>query len=178
MVDENQQLPQTIEELDQLVSERKQEKQTSVFGYVVLSLILPPFTTVWVMYRAWKKGLLYRFVPVMTIVYTILFALYSWLLLSSPGAVSDVLGKNLQKQPVVPSGQNTIFVIMAIVLTIAGVIGGFYFRNKARKEGSLSTVMILILIFILILQFWVGFSELSFVSRIVNQSVGNIYEGL
>lgn len=175
MMEDNQ--PQSLEDLNRL-SQQKQEKEASVFGYIIISLIIPPFSTAWAMYRAWKKGVLYRFVPVLTIVYTILFALYSWLLLSSPGAVSSVLGKNLLKQPEVPSGQNTIFVIMTVVLTIAGIVGGFYLRNKAQKEDTLPTVMILALIFILLLQFWVGFSELSFVGSIINQSVGNIYEGL
>lgn len=164
--------PKTIDDLN-LVIEQRKEKEVSVFGYIVLSLTLPPFTTVWFIYRTWKKGVLHRFLPTMTIVYTILFALYSWLLLSSPGAVSSVLGKNLLKQPAVPGGQNTIFVIMTVVLTIAGIVEGFYLRNKVTRAGSLPTVMIFALIFILILQFWVGLSEFSFVSSVINPSLEN-----
>ena len=171
-MDPNQELPQSVADLDKLVAGQKQKKEASVFGYLILSLLVPPFTIIWVLYRAWQKGILHRLVPALTILYSILFGFFGLLLFSAPNSFSSVFGKN------VTGGLDSILVWLTIFLTLAGTIGGFYLRNKANKEGSLPTVWVFVMLFILILRFLVGWRELSSISKLINQSIGNVYEGL
>ncbi len=166
----------TIEELDKVITTQKQA--VSMTKYIMLSLVMPPFTTVAAFYFAWKKGAFYELAPILTIIYTVLFALYSFVFLSSPKAIVDVMGKNLASQPQVDMVQNTILVVLSIVLTVVGIVGGFYLRKKANKQGGLSRGLIAFLIIILAWQFLVEIWQFSFITSIVSKSVGNSTLGL
>jgi len=58
-----------------------------------------------------------------------------------------------------------------------GLVGGFYLRSKAKKQGSLSVSHMLLLVIILALQFFVEVRELAFISSLVNQSFSGLYIG-
>lgn len=174
----NLEQPNLMADLDRLITEEKKERQSSIWGNLILSLILPPFSTLWVLYRAWKNKALHLLLPTMTILYSILFGFYSYLMLSSPKAFTAVFAGKIENSANLPKGQNFLITILAILLTVAGIIGGLYTRNKAKREDRLSTSMILLLVVILVLQFWISFRELTWVSSVINGSLGDLYEGL
>lgn len=161
----------TVEDFDKVLAFQKQ--QISILKYVTLGSLLPPITTILTFYFAWKKKALYRLLPVTTIVYSVLFGLYSYVLLNSPKALVDVLGPKLAQAPVVDSAQNMILVILSVILTILGTAGGFYLKIKAAKAGGLSRGKSTFLLAILVLQFIVGVWQFSFITSAVSGAVGS-----
>src|SRR3990167_4276199 len=168
----------SIDDLDKLISKEKQKQGHSIWGDLIISLILPPFSMIWVLYRAWKNNALHLLLPAMTILYSILFGLYSYLMLSSPKAFTAVFAGKIENSAILPKGQNFLITILAILLTLAGITSGLYTRNKTKREDRLSPSMILFLVVILVLQFWISFRELTWVSSVINGSLGNPYQGL
>jgi len=170
--------PNSMADLDKLIKGERRERQSSIRGNLILSLILPPFSTLWVLYRVWKNNALHLLLPAMTILYSVLFGLYSYLTLSSPKAFTAVFANKIENSAILPKGHNFLITIVAILLMVAGIIGGLYTQNKAKREDRLSTSMILLLAVILVLQFWISFRELTWVSSVINGSLGNLYQGL
>ncbi len=151
--------------LDQLIVESK-AKNAHVWGYVFWSLAIPPFSTAWAMYAAYKKGVLHELMPLMTIIYSILFILWSLLMFSAPGAVADYV----HQQAVGVGGFEKV---AAILLAVLGIAGGIYFRLMASKDGKLPTWVVIFLSVILLLQLVVGYQELQAVAGIVNGQINN-----
>ena len=168
----------SIDGLDKLISKEKQKQGHSIWGNLIISLILPPFSTLWVLYRVWKNNALHLLLPAMTILYSVLFGLYSYLTLSSPKAFTAVFAGKIENSAILPQGHNFLITILAILLTVVGIIGGLYTRNKAKREDRLSTLMILLLVVILVFQFWISLRELTWVNSVINGSLGNLYQGL
>ena len=50
----------SIDGLDKLISKEKQKQGHSIWGNLIISLILPPFSTLWVLYQVWKNNTLAR----------------------------------------------------------------------------------------------------------------------
>ncbi len=168
---------QSVNDLDQIITREQENKQTGVAGYIIWGLTIPPISTIWSIYAANKKGVLHLLVPTMTIVYTIFFALLSYTVFAAPKAFTDVASARLQTGTQIPSIP-TWLIFVSIILTIAGLAGGWYLRSKARRDGYLSKIMMGALLAILALQFFVEFRELKFISSAISQSVGDIYQGL
>lgn len=155
--------PTPVNQIDQTIPPVVQPPKVSTLGYLLWSLAIPPFTIFIAMYFAWKKGILFKLVPNITIVYTVLFALWSLLMFWAPGAFSSYFS---QQVPVVPS----FYKIFATILIIGGIGGGIYLRMKAQKDGSLSLVWIGLMIVNLILQVVAGFHQLTFISGVVTKA--------
>lgn len=152
---------QAVAQLDATIA--KESPKISSVGYLLWSLAVPPFTTFLSMYFAWKKNALHRLMPDMTIVYTILFALWSLLMFSAPGAFASYF-----HQQVV--GIGLFDKIFALILVVGGLISGFYLRAKANKEGALSLTWIGLMIVLLVLQVYSGWHQLSFISGVVTKA--------
>lgn len=157
----NVEYQQAIAQLDAKTAQ--EAPKTSTVGYLFWGFLIPPFTTFLVMYFAWKKGVLYRLMPDMTIVYSVLFALWSLLMFSASGAFSDYFHQQVAGVPVFDK-------VVAILLTAVGIIIGFYFRIKAKKEGTIVLTWVSVMIVILLLQVWVEFHQLFFVLSVVNKA--------
>ena len=168
---------QSVSDLDKIISREQEIKKTGVGGYIFWGLAIPPFSTIWSIYAAYKKGVLHLLMPTMTFVYTIFFGLFSLLIFSAPKAFTDVASAKLQTETKVAQVP-TLLTIGAIVLTILGFVAGFYLRSKAKKQGSLSVSLLLLPVIILALQFLVVVRELAFISSLVNQSFSGLYIGL
>ncbi len=157
--DKNLDYQQAIAQLD--AKTEQESPKTSTVGYLFWSLSVPPFTTFLVMYFAWKKGVLYKLMPNMTIVYSILFALWSLLMFSASGAFADYFNQQVAGAPAFDK-------FVAILLTIGGIGIGIYCRIKAKKEGALSLVWVILMTVIIILQIYAGWHQLSFIGAVVN----------
>ncbi|OGD85329.1 hypothetical protein A2164_04500 [Candidatus Curtissbacteria bacterium RBG_13_35_7] len=129
------------------------------------------------MYSANKKSVLHILVPTMTIVYTILFALFNLSIIYSPKSFNDVSAVKFASKVQIPSVPSWI-VVSTIILTILGVFGGWYLRSLAKRQGSLSKILLSSLLVILLLQFFVEYRELMFIYTVISKSVGEIYPGL
>lgn len=163
--------------LDPLAVPKPEIKKIGISGYIFWGLTIPPFTTIWTMYLASKKGVLHLLVPTMTIVYTVLFAAFSASVIYAPKSFSDVAPVKFQTTVDIPAVESWI-VASTVILTLAGILGGFYFRGVARKQGTLSKLIMISLLVILVLQFFVEYREFVFISTVISKSVGGIIPGL
>lgn len=152
---------QAIAQLDTKIAQ--ESPKNSTVGYMLWSLAIPPITTFWVMYSAWKKGVLYKLMPNMMIIYSILFAFWSLLMFSASGAFSSYLNQQVASAPGLDK-------VMATILVIGGIGSGIYFRMKGNKEGTVSALWISLMTIILLLQLYAGMHQLSFISGVVNQA--------
>lgn len=168
--DSNQNTPQSFvinhqtvvpDPLVQLAAQNK--KKGSSWGYITGSLIFPPFTTVWVMYLAWKKGTLQQLMPTMTIVYTVFFVLWSLLMVSAPGAFGDYLSQQVAEVPFFDK-------FVAFTLTGLGIGLGIYLKIKSNRDNKFSWIWVGILSAILILQLWAGYHQLGLIGSVVNKA--------
>lgn len=140
-------IPQTLEELTQLVEEKRQKQSTSVWGYLMGSLVLPPFSLIYVLTAAYRKNVLHLVLPAITILYSILALLNGLLTLSAAKYTALIPG-------VVGGGkQNNSFLYLTLGLAVIGAGLGFYFRNKCKRDGVLETNGLLIMIAVLVMQF-------------------------
>lgn len=124
-----------------------------MWPHVIGSILFPPFTLVVALYLAWRQKILYLVLPSITIFWSILTGFSVFLIYSALNPVLLISQAFPEKKTSLQNSQIIILAILTIILAIVGVITGFYFRNKARKEFRLATNIILFLITILVLQF-------------------------
>ena len=134
----------------------------STWGYLFWSLAIPPLSTFAAMYFAWKKGVLHKLMPNMAILYSVLFAFWSLLMFSAPKAFGDYFGQRVV-------GVALFDKLEATVLEAVGIGAGIYFRNRGKKEDRLSAAYERLFTLILVLQFFVGWHQLSLIGGVVNQ---------
>ena len=82
---------------------------------------------------------------------------------SASGAFSSYLNQQVAGVPMLDK-------VEAILLTVFGLALGIYFRIKGKKEGSLSLVYVGLMTLILVLQFFAGVHQLSFIGAVVNKA--------
>lgn len=160
-IQKNIEYQQVIAQIDAKTAQ--ESPKTSIAGYMFWGLLIPPFTTLWVMYSAWKKGVLYKLMPNMTLMFSISFALWSLLMFSAPGAFASYLSQQVAP---IPSFDK----IFATILIVGGIGSGIYFRMKGNKEGTLSMVWISLMTVILLLQLYAGIHQLSFIAAVVTKA--------
>jgi len=176
------QVPQTVADLDKLVVQTQQKVKVSVWGYVILSLVFPPFTTIWAFYKANKKKVLPLVLPAITITFSvtiILSAVSSRATVSVPAQLTKLgIGSNIGVS------QSALMLVdnLTIFLGIMGLVGGFYWRRKVKKEEVLSSFALWFMIAIIMIQmaavtylfYFVYQSSYSTVMPIINSN----YQGI
>ena len=146
------QAPQTVADLDKMITETQQKVKVSVWGYVVLSLVFPPFTTIWAFYKASKKHVLPLVLPAITIAFSALITLSAFssrATVSVPEQFSQLgIGTNTGVS------QSALILVgnMTILLGIIGLVGGFYWSRKFKKDTVFSSFAIWFMVAIIMLQ--------------------------
>lgn len=174
--------PQTVTDLDNMIAQTQQKVKVSVWGYVVLSLVFPPFTTIWAFYKANKKMVLPLVLPAITIAFSALIILSA---LSSRATVG--IPEQLTKLGVGTNtgvSQSALILVdnLTILLGIIGLLGGFYWRRKVKKETVLGGFAIWFMIAIIMIQmavvsylfYFVYQSAYSTIAPIINSK----YQGI
>src|SRR3990167_1329833 len=132
----------TIEDLDKIIEQSQKNQHQSVAGYVVGGLIFPPFTLIIALYLAWKRKLLYLFLPTINIVNSLLSLLLIAFYVSSLSPILTLISifgmDQASLQPQTLNFQVKIMIGFAVLLTIFGFFSGIFFRNKAKKENQLN----------------------------------------
>ena len=137
----------SIEDLNKLIEEKQSKLKPRIWPYVAAALALPPFSLVIALYFAWRKNLLHRALPLITIANSAITALYFFSIFSFYSALSS-LGEIKRSSPSI----NLVSILLGIVL-VAGVAGGFYLKRKAEKENHLALREIFFLLALVGLQF-------------------------
>ena len=144
--------PKTIEDLDKII-EQKQVQKPAVWPYIIGSFIIPPFTLVAMLIITWRKGLLYLFLPTVTIFSSALTILLLFTSLLPLLNLASAFGNEYS----IVNTQTIVVIIAAIVLVVVGFISGIILRNKAKKISGLNIIEKSFLFVILILQYVVSY---------------------
>lgn len=140
------------DDLDKMVAETQQKVKVSVWGYIVLSLVFPPFTTIWAFYKANKKQVLHLVLPAITIAFSlaiIILAVSSRSTVNVPTQLTKLgIGTNIG----VSQSALSLVDNLTIILGTIGFVGGFYWRQKVKKENLLNSFATWFMIAIIMLQ--------------------------
>ncbi len=144
--------PQTVDALDTMIAQTQQNVKVRVWSYVVLSLVFPPFTTIWAFYKASKKQVLSQVLPAITIAFSLLVLFSAITSLSSVSVPSQLAKLGVTSQTGVSQSALNLLVGLTIILGLVGLVGGYYFRRKVEKTEFLSSFAKVFMIAIVILQ--------------------------
>jgi len=146
------QAPQAVEDLDKMISETQQKVKVGVWGYIVLSLVFPPFTTIWAFYKANKKQVLPLVLPAITIAFSALIILSAISSRATVGVPEQLTKLGIGTNTGVSQSGLILVDNLTIFLGIIGLVGGFYWRQKVKRESVLGSFAVLFMIAIVILQ--------------------------
>lgn len=174
------QTPKNVDQLDALIDKTLVQKEQKA-SYIILSLLFPPFTVYLALFLSWRRKLLFRTLPIQLIFYsavTLVFNVFGLLPIQPPQNVTQ-LGVTVDPKI---NGQVLMWTIITTVLAIICLAAGYYFRNKAKKNGMLdfSSLWILFL-FLNLLIFGVIFlvlKEGSLLFSLIAPTFNSGYPGL
>jgi hypothetical protein len=146
------QVPQTIGDLNKLIDQTQRKVKVSVWGYIVLSLIFPPFTTIWAFYKANKKQVLPLVLPAITIAFSVLIILSAVSSRATVNVPAQLTKLGVGEKTGVSQSALILLDNLTIFLGIIGLLGGFYWRRKLKKEIALSSFTLWFMIVIIMLQ--------------------------
>ena len=146
------QAPQKVSDLDKVVAETQQRVKVSVWGYVVLSLVFPPFTTIWAFYKANKKQVLHLVLPAITIAFSVMIVFSAISSRSTVSVPAQLTKLGIGPQTGVSQTKLILFDNITLFLGLVGLVAGVYWKLKAKKEGVLGGFAIWFMIVIIMLQ--------------------------
>lgn len=179
-MDENQQTPKTIEQLDTFIATSHEQKVNKA-TYFILSLLFPPFTIYLALFLSYRKKLLHVTLPAQLIFYsaiTVVFNLVGLIGITPPSNITQLGVSPDQKT----DSLVTTLTIVTTVLAFSSLLLGFYFKNKAKKEGTLNSNSLWILFLVLnLLVYGVIFlmiKEFSLFFGSIAPAINSGYQGL
>lgn len=171
---------QTVEDLNKIL-ERAQGQVEDKATYFTISLLLPPLSIYLALLLSYRKKLLFKTLPAQLIFYSaiiVVFNLVGLVGVSPPSSVVQ-LGITFDQKT---SSQVTVLTVLTTVLAFVCLGLGFYFKNKAKKEGVLRTNSLWLLFFALnLLVLGMGFlmyKEVSLLFGSIAPVVNSGYQGL
>ncbi len=144
--------PQTLGYLDKVIVQTQQKVKVGVWGYIVLSLVFPPFTTVWAFYKANKKQVLHLVLPAMTIAFSVMIVFSAISSRSTVSVPAQLTKLGIGSQTGVSQTKLILFDNITLFLGLVGLVAGVYWKLKAKKEGLLGGFAIWFMIAIIMMQ--------------------------
>lgn len=164
----------TIEELDSLIEKNKQKSAKSTWGYVVGSLLFPPFGLIVSLILAWKRRVFYLVLPVITIVFSFLLGVsvpLTYFAIKPLSAISGGLPLNQAY-----TGSLLLLSLFILILAAVGLILGFDFVKKAKADGRIANSAVLSLIAILVVQHIILVINIYLVNSAIYQQIDTIIQ--
>lgn len=168
---DNGSVPKTIEDLDKLIKTSQERRQNSVWGYLLCSLIFPPFSLIVVLYLAWRRKVLHRVLPSLTIFEAILTGVIVVLIFWALNPILLLSKSFVEKQTTVNSRPVMLLQYLLIFLILISLVVGFFYKSKATKEQELSLNITLLLIGLIILLNLFVFLEYYFINTLIYKTV-------
>lgn len=128
----------TVEDLDRLIEKSKLQNR-SVWSYLIISLILPPFTLYLALFLANCKKMLSSVLPTVTIGYSLVNLAAAFANIYS----ADIPSKLLAIVPLetVKTSGYARWNFLALILCILGLGAGIYFKFKSKKDDLDSRIL-------------------------------------
>lgn len=163
--------------LDQLMTKLQEKKKVSTTKYLLLSLVFPPFTLVLALYFAWRKQLLFAFLPVASIAFSLLSILVTFGQFFTAQVPRALVEMGVIKDDVQLGGFLTFCIYFTFALAILGVVSGIYYRRRACRDLTLSKNVQSLLFANISLQVILIIYILGAVGSIVTKTITPFYPG-
>lgn len=170
----DQEHQKTLENLDFLIEKGQQKKARSTWGYLVGSLVFPPFGLIVSLILAWKKGVLHLALPKIAIVFSLLSGIsipLTYFAIKPLAAISGGLSQNQGY-----TGSLLFLSLLILILAIIGLVLGFDFAKRAKVEGKISGSAILFLIAILLVQHVILAINIYLVNSVIYGQIDTIIQ--
>ncbi len=172
--------PQVFKELDALIVKTQVQKEQRA-SYFILSLLFPPFTIYLALFLSYRRKLLYVTLPAQLIFYSVITLIFSLIGLLPINPPQQIMQLGVTVDPKI-NGQVLMWTIITTVLAVICLAAGYYFRNKAKKNGMLDSSSLWILfLFLNLLVYGVIFlmiKEASLLFSTIAPAINSGYPGL
>ncbi len=163
--------------LEALVTKLREKKKFSTTKYLILSLVLPPFTLALAFYFAWRKQLLFAFLPVASISFSLLSILVTFGQFFTAQVPRALVEMGIINDEIQLGGFLTFYIYLTFALAIFGIISGIYYRRKAGRNLALSKNVQLLLFTNISLQMILIIYILGSIGSIASRAIAPVYPG-
>ncbi len=174
------QTPKNIDQLDAIIDNARVHKEQKA-SYIILSLLFPPFTIYLALFLSYRKKFLHVTLPAQLIFYSVITLVLNLLGLLPIQPPQQVTQLGLMVEPKI-NAQVTLWTVITTILALICLIVGYYFRNKAKKNGMLDSFSLWILfLFLNLLVYSVIFlmiKEASLLFGTIAPAINSGYQGL
>ena len=160
---------QVNKQLETLVENSDTVNRTSVWGYFTISMLLPPFTLIIALLLAMKRKVIFVILPSLVIAFSIVALISPVIVYFLFGPVRIVTTQFSFSKNIYSDTKLMLTSVILILLAVAGIASGIYFRRRAKSALTLSTLGYVVLILILALEHWIIWINLSSTLRVVSE---------
>ncbi len=164
-----QMIGQATGNLDTLLENAKNVEKTSVWGYLIWGLTMPPITTILALVIALRRGLFFLVLPSITIAFSLLAIIPPVLIFFLFGPIHIVTTQFTFSQNIYSDPKLTLTSILLTFLAIAGVVFGFYFKKRTKQVLTLGPLAVAILILILTLEHVIVWMNLTSAVQVISK---------
>lgn len=165
----------TTQNLDTLLGNAKNVNKTSVWGYIVWSLLLPPFSLILTLLFALRRGAFFVVLPSVTIAFSFLALISPVFIYFLFGPIHVVTTQFTLRQNIYSDPKLTITSMLLTVLAIVGIILGIYFRRRAKHSLTLEPLAVAILIAVLVFEHVIFWVNLNSAARVISKQAQIIF---
>lgn len=163
--------------LENLVTKLQEKKKFSTTKYLILSLVLPPFTLALAFYFAWRKQMLFAFLPVASIAFSLLSISLTFGQFFTAQVPRALVEMGAIKSDIQLGGFLTFCIYFTFALAVLGVISGIYYRRRAGRDLTLSNNVQLLLFTNISLQIILLIYILGAIGSIASSAIAPVYPG-
>ena len=164
----------TTEDLDSLIEKNRQKSAKSTWGYMVGGLAFPPFGLIVSLILAWKRGVFYLLLPMITIVFSFLSGASVPLTYFAIKPLAAISGGSLMNQE--SAGSLLFLSLLILIFAVVGLVLGFDFVKKAKADGRISNSAVLSLIAILVVQHLILVINIYMINSAIYQQIDTIIQ--
>ncbi len=160
---------QQTQGLETLIENAETVNKTSVWGYLIWGLALPPITTILALVLALRHGVFFVVLPSITIAFSLLAIISPVLIYFLFGPIHIVTTQFTFSQNIYADPKLTLTSMLLTVLAIAGVVLGIYFRKRAKHALTLGLVPVAILLLILTLEHVIVWMNINSAAKVISK---------
>lgn len=166
---------QATGDLDTLLENAENVNKTSVWGYIVWSLLIPPFSLILTLLFALRRGVFFVVLPSTTIAFSALAIISPVLIYFLFGPIHIVTTQFTLRQNIYSDPKLTITSMLLTFLAIAGVVLGIYFKKRAKHALTLGPLAVAILILILTLEHVIVWMNVTSAAQVISKQTQIIF---
>lgn len=160
---------QANKQLETLVENSDTVNRTSVWGYFTISMLLPPFTLIIALLLAARRKVIFVILPSLTIAFSTIALISPVIVYFLFGPIRIVTTQFSFSKNIYSDTKLMLTSVILVLLAVAGIASGVYFRKRAKSTLALSTLGYVVLILVLALEHWIFWINLNSTLRVVSE---------